>query len=95
MENSMKTIVWDGNGRKEIYNHKQTEGFATGINLKPLENFTQEKEYEILEEKTDFSDKLECVISSSFSSSSSLAESEAVDHSIEGAVLLYQRLAVL
>jgi hypothetical protein len=52
MENSIKTVVWDGGGRKEIYNHKQTEGFATGINLKPLENFTQEREYEILEEKT-------------------------------------------
>jgi hypothetical protein len=42
MENCIKTVV-DGNGRREIYNHKQTEGFATGINLKPLVNFTQER----------------------------------------------------
>jgi hypothetical protein len=51
MENSMKTIV-NKNRRKEIYNHKQSEGFASGINLKPIANFTQEREYEILEEKT-------------------------------------------
>jgi hypothetical protein len=50
MENSMKTVV-DKSRRKEIYNHEQTTGFASGINLKPIENFTQEREYEILAEK--------------------------------------------
>ena len=34
--------------RKEIYNHKQTQH---GVKLKSLANFTQEKEYKILEEK--------------------------------------------
>lgn len=47
MENSTKINVCP-NRRKEIYNHKQTQH---GVKLKPLANFTQEKEYKILEEK--------------------------------------------
>jgi hypothetical protein len=118
---------------KETYNHTLYLQLYSepSVELKPIENMTQGKQYEILNEiehrpdnwgmlfliendigekryvsdkyfyplKTplDFKDKLEGVlaISSSFSFSSSLPELGVVDHSIEGAVLLYQRLLAL
>jgi len=116
---------------KETYNHTLYLPLYSlpSVELKPIEDMTQGKQYEILNEvehlsqmrgmlflikddtgkqryisdkyfyplKTplDFKDKLEYVISSSSSFSSSLPELGAVDHSLEGAVLLYQRVLAL
>lgn len=52
MENSIKTVVEDGGGRREVYDHDRVDGhFASGLKLRPIPNMTQGQTYEILEEK--------------------------------------------